>query len=211
MIRTKPVLKEVNKKDKKTGKEYIIVKEVNVKCDFPEFMKYTKEIKYTKNGKERPYEKVKEEKDKIKNRIDKSLVCPMNWLEEILSEIQMSSTENTVPTENFFIKMDGKANNRQMSKIVNLIEDYDKFYKSHIENEDDIEMISEKYRELIEKIKSIKIGNPVTINRLIETSLDIETVYKTKEKNPNSKYTRKILNCLYKASPDKFLNNFKKA
>ena len=211
MIRTKPVLKETNKKDKKTGKEYIIVKEVNVKCDFPEFMKYTKEIKYTKSGKERPYEKVKEEKDKIKNRIDKSLVCPMNWLEEILSEIQMSSTENTVPTENFFIKMDGKANNRQMSKIVNLIEDYDKFYKSHIENEDDIEMISEKYRELIEKIKSIKIGNPVTINRLIETSLDIETVYKTKEKNPNSKYTRKILNCLYKASPDKFLNNFKKA
>ena len=211
MIRTKPVLKETKKKDKKTGKEYTIVKEVDVKCDFPEFMKYTKEIKYTKNGKERPYEKVKEEKDKIKNRIDKSLICPMNWLEEILSEIQMSSTENTIPTENFFIKMDGKANNRQMSKIVNLVEDYDKFYKFHIDNDDDIEIISERYRELIEKIKNIKIGNPVTINRLIETSLDIETVYRTKEKNPNSKYTRKILNCLYKASPNKFLSNFKKA
>lgn len=210
MIRTKLAVKKVKKKDE-NGNEIIVDKAVNIKCDFPEFMKYTKDIKYTKNGKDRPYSEVKEEKDKIKNRIDRTLICPMNWLEEILSEIKMASTENSTPTEDFFIKMEGKANNRQMSKIVNLIDDYDRFYKTHIENEDDIEIISAKYRELIEKIRSIKIGNPVTINRLIETSLDIETIYKTKEKNPNSKYTRKILNCLYKVSPSKFLSNFKKA
>ena len=210
MIRTKLEIRKVKKKDKNNN-EIVVDKAVNVKCDFPEFMKYTKDIKYTKNGKDRPYSEVKEEKDKIRNRIDNTLICPMNWLEEILSEIRMSSTENSIPTEDFFIKLEGKANNRQMSKIVNLIDDYDRFYKSHIENEDDIEIISEKYRELIEKIRSIKIGNPVTINRLIETSLDIETIYKTKEKNPNSRYTRKILNCLYKASPSKFLSNFKKA
>lgn len=215
MNRTKLVPKEVEKTDKNYSQEQENeekeIEYVEVRCDFPEFMKYTKEVKYMKNGKERPYDKVKEEKDKIKNRIDKTLVCPMNWLEEILSNIQTSTSSETVPTEDFFIKLEGKANNRQMSKIVELVDDYDKFYKQHIGNDDDIIFVEEKYRDLIDKIKNIKIGNPVTINRLIETSLNIEKLYKTKEKNPNSRHTRKILNCLYKVDHEKFLSNFKKA
>ena len=38
-----------------------------MKCDFPKFMKYTREIKYTKNGKELPYSEIGEKKNKLNN------------------------------------------------------------------------------------------------------------------------------------------------
>ena len=57
------------------------------KYDFPEFMKYTREIKYTKDGKELPQEEIDESKNKLKSRINKALLCPMNWLEFWISKI----------------------------------------------------------------------------------------------------------------------------
>ena len=43
------------------------------KCDFPEFMKYTREIKYTKDGKELPQEEIDVTKEKLKGRINTTL------------------------------------------------------------------------------------------------------------------------------------------
>ena len=77
------------------------------KYDFPEFMKYTREIKYTKDGKELPQEEVDESKNKLKSRINRELLCPMNWLEDWINKIQNASTVETIPTEYFFVKMDG--------------------------------------------------------------------------------------------------------
>ena len=185
------------------------------KCDFPEFMKYTKEIKYTKDGKEIPYEEVDEKKSKLKGRINYELKCPMNWLEEWLDKIQGASTSDTIPTSDFFIKMNGKPNNRQMSKIRSLIEKYDLFVKSIHISETDEDCIAEKIIEesnvLLDELNKIKIGNIVTINRLIETSLGLETGVGASKKliGTNTRYTRKMLNCLYKMNKEKFLINFK--
>lgn len=186
-----------------------------IKCDFPEFMKYTKKIKTTKNGKELPHEKVEENKNKIKNRINYDLQCPMNWLEEYLDKIQGASTSNTIPTSYFFIKMSGKPNNRQMSKIRLLIEKYDLFTKSIRMAELDEDIISEKLIEeseiLLNELNKIKIGNIVTINRLIETSLGLESGIGASKHlaGINTKYARKMLNYLYKMDKEKFLLNFK--
>lgn len=191
------------------GKKY-----KTIKHDLPEFMKYTKEIKFTKNGVEIPYEEVKEKRDKIKGRINKNLVCPMNWLQEILNNIQMASNENTTPTEDFFIKMDGIGNNRQMSKIRLLVEEYDLFVKDVLLSEDDNEILyhglMEKSREIVDKLRCIKIGNIMTINRLIETSLGIDKHNNNinTRKHKDFKYTRKILNLLYRMNKSKFLINF---
>ena len=97
------------------------------KCDFPEFMKYTREIAVTKDGKELPQEDIEESKNKLKGRINKDLVCPMNWLQEWLDKIQGASTKVTTPTENFFIKMTGEGNYNQMTKIMTTIEEYDSY------------------------------------------------------------------------------------
>ena len=200
---------------KETGKFTKNGKPKVIKCDFPEFMKYTREIKYTKDGKEIPYEKVAEKKTKLSNRINYKLKCPMNWLEEWLDKIQGSSTSDTTPTSEFFVKMNGKPNNRQMSKIRSLIERYDNFVKSLHITESNEEIIAEKLveesRDLLKELDKIKIGNIVTINRLIETSLGLETGVGASKKliGTTTRYTRKMLNCLYKMNKDKFLINFK--
>ena len=91
------------------------------KYDFPEFMKYTREIKYTKDGKELPQEEVDESKNKLKSRINRELLCPMNWLEDWINKIQASETTIAIPTKDFFIKMQGKANDRQLILMVSLL------------------------------------------------------------------------------------------
>ncbi len=193
----------------KTGKTKL------VKCDFPAFMKYTKEIKYTKDGREIPYEEIVEKKNRLKYRINYELQCPMNWLEEWLDKIQGASTSNTSPTSDFFVKMNGKPNNRQMSKIRSLVEKYDLFVKAIHITETDQEIIAEKLitesNLILDELKKIRIGNIVTINRLIETSLGLETGIGASKKllGINTRYTRKMLNCLYRMDKAKFLINFK--
>lgn len=206
-----PSMKLIQKVESCNGKSN------NVKCDFPLFMIYTKEVKHIKDGKELPFEDVNKKKEKIKGRINYNLQCPMNWLEEWLDKIQGSSTSDTIPTENFFIKMNGKPNNRQMSKIRTLIEKYDLFAKSIYISESNEEIILEKLIEesnlLLDELKKIKIGNIITINRLIETALGLERGVGTSKKllGINTRYTRKILNYLYKMDKDRFLINFKSA
>lgn len=193
------------------NKEGRIVKK---KYDFPEFMRYTRTVKITKNGKELPQKEIIENKNKLKNRINPSLICPMNWLEECLDGIKPASTSKSVPISDFFIKMDGKANNRQMTKIRGLIEDYDKFVKNlHITNDDQDEINEQLVSEsnnLLAELRKIKIRNVVTINRLIETAfgLDNGVGNSHKTKGISSKYSRKILNYLYKMNKDVFLQNF---
>lgn len=184
------------------------------KHDFPEFMKYTREIKYTKDGKELPQDEIDTSKEKLKGRINTTLSCPMNWLEYWLDKIQVSPTISAKPLSNFFIKMNGKANDRQMSKIRMIIEDYDSYIKQiNIEYSDNNELYEEKLisksNDVLSDLKKIRIGNIVTINRLIETALGLENrntnplCYKTA-----TKYTRKTLNLLYKMNKSRFLNNF---
>lgn len=185
------------------------------KCDFPEFMKYTREIKCTKDGKELPYEEVKESKDKLKKRINPELVCPMNHLQHWIDKIQNASTTDTTPTSEFFIKMQGDANRRQMTKIMSLITDYDNCVKNakiKYQNDEDtyLLVVIEKSKDVLEQLKKIKVRNITTINRLIEVALGIssETGASNSRKYSPSKYTRKTLNLLYKMDKKRFLLNF---
>lgn len=184
------------------------------KCDFPEFMKYTREIAVTKDGKELPQEDIEESKNKLKGRINKDLICPMNWLQEWLDKIQGASTKVTTPTENFFIKMKGEGNYNQMTKIMTTVEEYDSYIKNMqllcSDNETYYDLIAQKAADMVKEISKMKIRNVVTINRLIEISLGISTEKgrsSYRKSNPQ-KYARKTLNLLYKYSKEKFLNNF---
>ena len=186
-----------------------------VKCDYPEFMRYTKEIKYTKDGKELPFAEINETKAKLRNRINEDLDCPMNWLEEWLDKIQGASTSETTPTADFFIKMNGKANSRQMSKVRVLVEDYDAFAKYLFATEKDEKIVAEKLIQesnvMLDKLRKIKIGNIVTINRLIETSLGLANGVGASKRllDAYNKPTKRILNFLYKLDKERFLINFK--
>lgn len=180
--------------------------------DFPKFMKYTKEVKLTKNGKERNYSDVKREKNSISNRIDMSIECPMNYLQDCLNTIPIHRKKNSVvPTSEFFIKYAGDANRRQMKKVKELIKDYDDFvYQKRADYIGNKEEITNKFKELIDSIAKIKIKNDVTINRLLEIAMGVETLYKPSEPDEITKNCTQIMNCLYRVNKDKFLKNFKK-
>jgi len=186
----------------------------SVKCDFPLFMKYIKEIKYEKNGREIPSKIIDREKNRLTSRINPSLQCPMNWLEECFDLIRGASTKNAIPTKYFFIKKEGSANRRQISRIQGLIMDYDNKIKTlkcspSASEEEYAEKLKEYSLDIINELSKIKIGNPVTINRLIETALGLETNRNQKYyKGYEAKYARKTLNCLYKMDKEKFLSNF---
>lgn len=185
-----------------------------IKCDFPEFMKYTREIKYTKEGKESSQDDIDDKKIKLNERINNSLICPMNWLEYWIDKIQNASTSITIPTSEFFIKIKGDRNRRQISKIMEIIIDYDNCIKSskskRLNNDEYLVLIMDKSSNVLEELKKIKVKNMATINRLIEVSLGISDeigASQNRKYNP-IKYTRKILNALYKTDKYKFLSNF---
>ena len=176
-------------------------------------MKYTKDVPVTKNGKELPYEDVKLNKDKIKRRLNRNLVCPMNYLQEWLDKIQGANQANSVPTKEFFIKMNGQAHARQMSKIRKLVSEYDNFIRTNREKLFSPAFVQEFYRVsdlFYESVSKIKIGNIITINRLIETSLCLSENYNnpTINSKEGSKYVRRLLNTIYKTNSTKFLLNF---
>ena len=184
-----------------------------IKCDFPEFMRYTREIPHTKDGKELPSEVVSKNKSKLRRRINPDLQCPMNWLEEWLDKIQNISSTNTIPTKEFFVKMHGKANDRQMSKVQRIAEYWDGYIKNYAMSKNDNNAffcMIDVSREVVDEISKIKIGNIVTINRLIELALGLSNEVGASHKRlyDPSKYTRKVLNLLYKTNKEKFLTNF---
>lgn len=189
-----------------------------VKCDLPEFMKYIREVPLTKDGKELPYSTIKKEQDKLNSRIDSSIICPMNWLQECLDGIRGASRSKQVPVESFYIKKPGNADNRQMGRIRQIVEKYDAWTKANIRvlntaydsEENPVEIFIEKTEKVLNSIRSYKISE-VTMNRLIGSALGVETtVAKNKKYKNATKYTRKMLNLLYRYDKEKFLKNFKK-
>lgn len=184
-----------------------------VKRDFPEFMKYTREIKCTKDGKDLPHNTVIKNRYKLNQRINYDLQCPMNWLQGWLDKIQNTSSINTIPTKDFFVKMQGKANDRQMTKIRKLVELYDSYIKYYAtaspKGDSAYYCMVHMSREILDKLCKIKIGNAITINRLIETALGLElNNNRSLSYKDGKRYTRKMLNLLYKMDKNRFLNNF---
>ena len=185
--------------------------------DYPKFIKWTRKVPVTKNGKERPKDEIIKDKNRIKIRIDDDIVCPMNWLQDYLGKIQGAEKKNIVDTRNYFIKIAGKADNRQMSKIRALVEQYDLetrkimiLIQEDYNNADYYELLEIKTMEVLDKLSKMKISK-YTMNRLIGSVLGIDwgVINQYKIQQP-SKYTRKLLNVLYKTNKELFLSNFVK-
>ena len=186
--------------------------------DYPAFMKWTHDIPVTKNGKERPQEEIKREKNRIKQRIDNDIICPMNWLQDCLDKIQGADKTSYTETSEYYLKIPGEANRKQMSKIRRIIEEYDGYTKRMMlllqdspDEEDYYDLLFIKTDEVIEKISKLKLSR-LTMNRLLGSVLGIDwgvnNAYRYKEA---SKYIRKTMNMLYRVNKKMFLDNFKKS
>lgn len=96
-----------------------------------------------------------------------------------------------------------------MSKIRKLVDEYDTFVKTNKEQGNDVEKNIEKFQQLIDNVSKVKVNNLVTINRLVESALGLESNITGRPIDKStSKFTRKMLNVLYKTNKEKFLNCF---
>ena len=183
-----------------------------VRCDFPKFMKYTKDVPVTKNGNELPYEDIKHGRDKINNRINENLICPMNYLQDWLDKIQGIERKEGTDIKDFFIKKPGKSNWMQIPKIYQRIDQYDRFITKMMISDlsdDDMDYISKETKKIVDELSHLKISE-ITMNRLIETALGIEVNVKDNRKYTNAtKNTRKILNLMYRSNKSRFISNFR--
>lgn len=186
--------------------------------DYPYFMKWTHEVQITKNGKERPRSDIDRDRRRITNRIDEEIICPMNWLQVCLDKIQGADKKNIIPTADFFIKYPGEpAHRRQISKIRQLIEEYDGYTRRMLgfmtddsSETDAYALLLEKTEEVMNKIGALKISK-YTMNRLIGTALGVYTkTIRNKKYADAPKFMRKILRTMHAVNRDGFLENFKK-
>lgn len=177
-----------------------------VRRDFPEFMRYTRKIQYTKNGKEVERELVNQQKEKLSGRISSFYICPMNSLQIVMDDIKPIRSTNTIPTKNFIVKVNGKANARQMDKILGYAKELELLSKDNM-SDDEILAYTERFDQILAELRKMKITNPKTMSRLIEIALNTSNRGRKKD---YSRYTRNLLNLLYRMNREAFLQNFAK-
>ena len=169
--------------------------------DYPAFMKYTHKIATTKNGKDRPAEEIKKDRKRIKRRIDSSIVCPMNWMQECLDRIQGAAYHRNIDTKEFFVPNKNKRtiNRNHISKVFELIIDYDNMTKNlmiqakNTNSNDCYDMLKYYTEKITEDLSSMNLSAS-TVNTLIGIVLgiDSEIVDNIRYKDV-SRYTRKVL------------------
>ena len=130
----------------------LIEKDMNIKDNlYPKFWKHIKDKK-VKVGQQRF----------SKNKINKNLDCPMNYIFD-LKFIDSRSSEETLPMSYFFQKFELDGNNRIKSKKVEeLIQKYSlDLYKSNQESEeenDDYLLMKNDFEDMVEEISLMYIS-----------------------------------------------------
>ena len=191
---------------------------MKTKQDYPKFMKYTHKITVTKNGKERSYDEIRKDRNRVERRIDKDMVCPMNWMQENLEKIQgmrINDCENIL--DYLTDKPEKDPTRKQMAKIRKIIEDYDAFIRRNTDNKDinneedeseTIDVLESKADQVYNIVSKMKISLP-TMYRLISSSLGYEGHTRNDRKYKKiSKYTVRTLNVLYNSNQSLFLSCF---
>lgn len=92
----------------------------------PKFWKYTHGISYSKNGKFKSAEDMRKQRENQKNRMDDSLICPMNALIDVIDEYThtkltkkaMFGDKPAIQMEDFLAKVNGRADSRQINKVL---------------------------------------------------------------------------------------------
>lgn len=177
--------------------------------DFPEFFNYARTIPVMKYGKPRPVDDIRCDQARLRSRVNYRLICPMNIVCHALDEIPSAPRTNTLDIQDFFIKDDGRADGRQISKIALMADELRKQMYLTANNDAYMMIVKDHTDSIVEKLRRMKIRNAATINRLIEIALQISNGhadrYHTQEVRQNG---RLILMLLYRSHPQKFLQSF---
>lgn len=216
-------IKDFKEKQPKTKINYnpkIEINEEYIKDKTEEVVeKYKNKIKKEKiENDEQKYinEKTKAKKDKnnkikdLEKHCIEEKICPMDYIQDAIDNIEVNKDNSKYKDDIDFIQVvEGKANNKQLNKVTELVESLDNLYKEHYnklakgQTLDEDEWIGEQQLKTdytLKQISKIKI-NVKTMQMLIANTICNDA--------KNKKYKRRMLNCLYKVHRDLFLSVWK--
>lgn len=187
----------------------------------PYFWQITKKDKRKARNDEERKIRQKENRDKIKERINPELQCPMNYLYG-LQLTKFRNQDSTIPIGEFFINHIQDNNRRKSKKVEELIEKYaielHNFYMDHQgiswKDDDDDILMTTKFNELINDIRQVYIsGNYLGLmSWLINRAFYIGSGVKRNDgiiDSSTEKNKSLLLKVLYTVNKDAFLACFR--
>lgn len=187
----------------------------------PYFWQITKKDKRKARNDEERKIRQKENREKIKERINPELQCPMNYLYG-LQLTKFRNQDSTIPIGEFFINHIQDNNRRKSKKVEELIEKYaielHNFYMDHQgiswKDDDDDILMTTKFNELINDIRQVYIsGNYLGLmSWLINRAFYIGSGVKRNDgiiDSSTEKNKSLLLKVLYTVNKDAFLACFR--
>ena len=185
------------------------------KCDFPAFMKHTRTVRAIKNGRFRNNDDIANDVKKLNKRINYTLQCPMNWVEEELNNISRASNYRAIDELEFLVPSDNSKDQvdyRQLNKVNEIFDEFthETTMVFPCKYNDLKEYMSDRcdiFEEATQKLGKIKINSQKTMLALIRIGMGRYT------EEWNKKFQRNyisLLNLLYHSQKRMFLSCFKK-
>ena len=184
------------------------------KNGLPFFWQITKKDKRKARTDEIRTQRAKENKEKIVKKINKDLICPMNFIYSIQLK-KYKSDISTKPTKDFIVRHRLDGHRKMAKKIEQLIEKYS--FKVHaVEMQDDMWydnndlLLMDDFEELISDIRSSNMSGKYVglMSWLIDRAFHIPE----QTKNSHTKLDKNrplLLRTLYEVNPKSFLRCFK--
>lgn len=151
-----------------------------------------------------------------KGKVNKDLICPMNYIFNVESE-KYKSDLSTLPMSHFFIKHHPNPDKKISKKIENLIAKYSldlyKYNNNDEDNEEEFLLLRSDFDKLIEDIRSMYISQNYAylmswlIDRAFMITTDVKGNRNTMQSTINSNKSL-LLKILYEVNSDCFLSCF---
>lgn len=194
-----------------------IESEMNVKENgLPLFWLLTKKDKRKARNDEERTKRRKENKEKIKSRINSKLICPMNYL-YTLNFNKHRDSSSTLPIKDFFVNQQQDNDRRKSKKVEELIEKYSlklsEIQKSDYDDEEEYLLLRNDFDELISDIQQIYISKNYQglMCWLINRAFNIGSGVRSKQDVINSNLEKNkslLMKVLYTVNKDVFLKCF---
>lgn len=189
------------------------------KNGLPYFWQITKKDKMKVQNAEKQKARRKEYKRKIKERINESLTCPMNYM-YLLGFTKYRNSISTIPIKEFLVPYEIKSDKRKNRKVEQMIEKY-MFDLNSVEIKMDgdsetwydtmLNVLENKFDELITDIRQSSISKNYKDFMLWLLYRTFRATPQTKASmNQTNKNRSALIKILYEVNPDVFLSCFKK-
>lgn len=181
-----------------------IKKDMNInKNQYPLFWKHIKDVKLRKDR-----------KSFSKEKINKRLDCPMNYICKMKFE-EYKSQESTLPMDYFFNKFEMNDNRVKSKKVEAMIEKFSLYVHDNISDSDEYFLLRSDFDEIIETINKIYLSKNYLglISWLIDRAFCISIGVKRKKNTINSKIDNNksaLIATLYAVNKESLLNIFSK-